>query len=118
AESFAKSFAPVVEQINLSFMQFAQFQQAMIDTVQQSFAPAIKALATSLTDYVSSMHHVEFKVGQLFSTLPDLSEIGKRLDTYMKAADTIDAGGFPFLLRHWAPADLAPYAGIEKVDVR
>lgn len=118
SESLSKAFTPVIEQISSSILkQFEGFQQTIIDAVQGSISPAISSLQTSLTGFVGRLQ-IEIPVGHLFPNLPDLSEIGRSLEVYMKAADSIESGGFPFLLRFWTFGEIAQFVGVDKVDVR
>ncbi len=117
SETFKKTLTPVIEQIALGLKQFASFQQTIIDAVQQSITPAISSLQTSLTGFMDRLQ-IEIPLGQLFQNLPDLSEISKALADYVKAADSIEAGGFPFLLRYWTFGEITQFVGVDEVDAR
>ncbi len=108
-----KVYTPVFEQITNSLRPFTEFQLSVINAAQMSLASALSPSRISLTDFVSKMH-IEIKVGQLFSNLPDLFEIGRWIEDYARTADALDIGGFPFLTF----ADLAGFVGIDKVDAR
>jgi hypothetical protein len=126
--TISKAYAPVFQSINeviqpqlanfgLQINQSIQAIQNSINLMAESVLGNFQANLNRIVDSVR-IEIPKIQVGGFFENLPDFTELAKRLESYGRAADVLNEGGYSFLLRYWTLADIGQFVGMDQVDVR
>lgn len=127
-ETFNTNIAPAFEAMQASMRQvlshYAGSMQRAVATVEAAvaqigtgFANMGPAFQINMDQLAASMR-TTILASSIFDTLPDYREIAKRLVELKAAADTVDAGGYKFLLHYWEMRDLSSFVATSHVDSR
>ena len=129
AESIGRISMPALDQSLGRFESFnaaitqqaADMSRRLAETMRSSIAEMVEAslrpVRESLAKIASSLT-LTIDVGRLIPSLPDLGEIARRHEKYVRAADILDESGYPFMRLQWSFDEIVPFVGIDQRSPR